>query len=323
MSRDLVVALSGGIGGAKLTLGLSRIMPADNLLVVANVGDDFEHLGLHISPDTDTLMYTLAGLDNTKLGWGRQDETWSFMETLTALGGEDWFRLGDRDLAVHVERTRRLRRGETLSAITADFCRRLGVGPRVLPATDDPVRTRLRTDEGWLDFQDYFVRLQCRPVVRELAFKGADEARPHPDLLAALRDERLRAVIICPSNPFISVEPILAVPGMRQALSACAAPVIAVSPIIGGRAVKGPTAKMMGELGMAPSAAAVAKRYGDLLDGYVMDIGDAEEAADVAPRVTLAPTLMTNLAEREELARVVLEAASALASLKLGRDFVA
>jgi LPPG:FO 2-phospho-L-lactate transferase len=319
MSRDLVVALSGGIGGAKLALGLSRILPADNLLVVANVGDDFEHLGLHISPDTDTLMYTLAGLDNTKLGWGRHDETWSFMETLTALGGEDWFRLGDRDLAVHVERTRRLRQGETLSSITADFCRRLGVGPRVLPATDDPVRTRLRTDEGWLDFQDYFVRLQCRPVVREVAFEGAEDARPHTDLLAALRDGRLRAVILCPSNPFISIEPILAVPGMRQALSACAAPVMAVSPIIGGRAVKGPTAKMMGELGMKPSAAAVAERYGDLLDGYVMDIGDAEEAAHVAPRVTLAPTLMTNLAEREELGRVVLEAASALASMKRGR----
>jgi LPPG:FO 2-phospho-L-lactate transferase len=319
MSRDLVVALSGGIGGAKLALGLSRILPADNLLVVANVGDDFEHLGLHISPDVDTLMYTIAGLDNTKLGWGRQDETWSFMETLTALGGEDWFRLGDRDLAVHVERTRRLRQGETLSSITADFCRRLGVGPRVLPATDDPVRTRLQTDEGWLDFQDYFVRLQCRPVVRELAFEGAEDARPHTDLLAALRDERLRAVIICPSNPFISIEPILAVPGMRQALSACPAPIIAVSPIIGGRAVKGPIAKIMGELGITPSAAAVAKRYGDLLDGYVMDIGDAEEVANVAPSVTLAPTLMTNLAEREELARIVLEAASALASMKRGR----
>jgi LPPG:FO 2-phospho-L-lactate transferase len=323
MSRDLVVALSGGIGGAKLALGLSRILPADNLLVVANVGDDFEHLGLHISPDVDTLMYTLAGLDNTKLGWGRQDETWSFMETLRALGGEDWFRLGDRDLAVHVERTRRLRQGQNLSSITADFCRRLGVGPRVLPATDDPLRTRLRTDEGWLDFQDYFVRLQCRPVVRELAFEGAEDARPHTDLLATLRDERLRAVIICPSNPFISVEPILAVPGTRRALSACAVPIIAVSPIIGGRAVKGPTAKMMGELGIKPSAAAVAKRYGDLLDGYVMDIGDAEEVANVAPRVTLAPTLMTNLAEREELGRVVLEAASVLASTKRGRDFIA
>jgi LPPG:FO 2-phospho-L-lactate transferase len=323
MSRDLVVALSGGVGGAKLALGLSRIVEPHNLLVVANVGDDFEHLGLHISPDADTLMYALAGLDNTKLGWGRRDETWSFMETLAALGGENWFRLGDRDLAVHVERTRRLQRGETLSAIAADFCRRLGVGPRVLPATDDRLRTRLRTDEGWLDFQDYFVRLQCRPVVREIAFEGAENARPHPDLLTALRNERLRAVVICPSNPFISVEPILAVAGMRQALSACAAPVVAVSPIIGGRAVKGPTAKMMGELGMSPTAAAVAQRYGDLLDGYVMDVGDAEEAALVAPRVTLAPTLMTNLEEREQLARFVLEAADALASLKRGRDLVA
>ena len=321
MSRDLVVALSGGIGGAKLALGLSRIVPPDDLLIVANVGDDFEHLGLHISPDIDTLMYTLAGLDNSKLGWGRQDETWVFMETLTALGGENWFRLGDRDLAVHVERTRRLRRGERLSAIAADFCRRLGVGPRVLPATDDRLRTRLRTDEGWLDFQDYFVRLQCRPVVRELAFEGADAASPHPELLAALRDEQLRAVIVCPSNPFISVEPILAVAGMREALSACAAPVIAVSPIIGGRAVKGPTAKMMTELGMKPSAAAVAQRYGDLLDGYVMDNADADEAALVAPRVTLAPTLMTTLAEREELARVVLGAADALASLNRAQNF--
>jgi LPPG:FO 2-phospho-L-lactate transferase len=323
MSGDLIVALSGGIGGAKLALGLSRVMPPDNLLVVANVGDDFEHFGLHISPDADTLMYTLAGLDNKNLGWGRQDETWSFMETLATLGGEDWFRLGDRDLAVHVERTRRLRAGEPLSAITADFCRRLGVGPRVLPATDDRLRTRLRTDEGWLDFQDYFVRLQCRPVLRELAFVGAESARPHPDLLEALRDERLRAVIICPSNPFISVEPILAVPGIREALSAASAPIVAISPIIGGRAIKGPTAKMMTELGMRPSAAAVAERYGDLLDGYVMDVVDVEDAAHVVPKVTLAPTLMTNLVEREELARVVLKAADALVSLKRGQDSVA
>ena len=323
MSRDLVVALSGGVGGAKLALGLSRVVKPEHLLVVANVGDDFEHLGLHVSPDADTLMYTLAGLDNTKLGWGRRDETWSFMEALSSLGGEEWFRLGDRDLAVHVERTRRLRQGETLSAITADFCRRLGVDPRVLPATDDRLRTQLRTDEGWLDFQDYFVRLQCRPVVREVAFDGADRARPHPDLLAALGDQRLRAVVICPSNPFISVEPILAVSGMREALSASAAPVIAVSPIIGGRAIKGPTAKMMAELRMSPSAATVAERYGDLLDGYVMDAGDAEEAKHVKPKTTLAPTLMTNLAEKEQLARVVLAAADGLVSQKRRRDLVA
>jgi LPPG:FO 2-phospho-L-lactate transferase len=323
MNRDLVVALSGGIGGAKLALGLSRIVEPENLLVVANVGDDFEHLGLHVSPDADTLMYTLAGLDNAKLGWGRHDETWSFMETLSALGGEDWFRLGDRDLAVHVERTRRLKGGEPLSAITADFCRRLGVGPRVLPATDESLRTRLRTDEGWLDFQDYFVRLQCRPQVRELVFAGAETARPHPDLLAALGDERLRAVIVCPSNPFISVEPTLAVKGVREALSACVAPIVAVSPIIGGRAVKGPTAKMMDELGMVPSAAAVAGRYGGLIDGYVMDVADENEAAQVAAKVTLAPTLMTSLAEKEELARVVLNAADALGVRKRRQDRVA
>ena len=314
MSRDLVVALSGGIGGAKLALGLSRILAPDNLIVVANVGDDFEHLGLHVSPDSDTLMYALAGLDNTKLGWGRRDETWSFMETLAALGGEDWFRLGDRDLAVHVERTRRLEAGEPLSAITADFCRRLGVAPRVCRRPTTALRTRLRTDEGWLDFQDYFVRLQCRPQVRELAFDGAQDARPQPDLVAALSDERLRAVVVCPSNPFISVEPILAVRGMREALARCGAPVVAVSPIIGGRAVKGPTAKMMTELGIIPGAAAVAARYGDLIDGYVMDVEDAGEAAQVAAKVTLAPTLMTSLAEKEQLARVVLEAADALAS---------
>ena len=193
----------------------------------------------------------------------------------------------------------------------------------MLPATDDRLRTRLRTDEGWLDFQDYFVRLQCRPQVRELVFDGAENARPHPDLLAALGDERLRAVIVCPSNPFISVEPTLAVKGVREALSACAAPIVAVSPIIGGRAVKGPTAKMMDELGMVPSAAAVAGRYGDLIDGYVMDVADEKEAAQVAAKVTLAPTLMTSLAEKEQLARIVLDAADALASSKRGTDLVA
>lgn len=312
MTQGLVVALSGGIGGAKLALGLSRVLPPEDLLIVANTGDDFEHLGLSISPDIDTLMYTLAGLDNPQLGWGRRDETWSFMETFSVIGGKTWFRLGDRDLAVHVERTRRLRQGDSLSVITADFCHRLGVGPRVLPMSDDRVRTRVLTETGWIDFQDYFVRQQCRPVVRELAFDGAAAARAHPDFLAALQREKLRAVVICPSNPFISVEPILAVPGVRAALAACRAPVVAVSPIIGGRAVKGPTAKMMAELGLAPSAAEVARRYGDLLDGYVIDHEDAGNAEGLGPRVTVAQTLMTTLAEREALARVVLDAADAI-----------
>jgi LPPG:FO 2-phospho-L-lactate transferase len=307
-----VVALSGGVGGAKLALGLGRVLPPEDLLIVANTGDDFEHLGLAISPDIDTVMYTLAGLANPELGWGRHDETWSFMETLGALGGATWFRLGDRDLAVHVERTHRLRSGETLSSITQDLCRRLGVGPRVVPMSDDPVRTRVRTDEGWIDFQDYFVHRRCEPVIHELAFHGAAEARAQPEFLAALADPRLTAVVICPSNPFISIEPILAVRGVRAALAACAAPVVAVSPIIGGRAVKGPTAKMMTELGMTASAGAVARRYGDLLDAYVVDFADMDQVAAIVPKVTLGQTMMTTLADREALARTVLGAAGVL-----------
>jgi LPPG:FO 2-phospho-L-lactate transferase len=312
-NRNLVVALCGGIGGAKLALGLSRVVAGADLMVVANTGDDFEHFGLAISPDLDTIMYTLAGLDDPQRGWGRRNETWTFMAALEALGGETWFALGDGDLATHVERTRRLRAGEALSAITADFCRRLAIAARVVPMTDDIVRTRLRTDEGWLDFQDYFVRRRCAPAVREVTYDGAATACAHPDLLAALGDSRLRAVVICPSNPFLSIEPILAVASLREAIARAAAPVVAVSPIIGGRAVKGPTAKMMSELGLEVSATAVARRYEDLLDAYVLDGADADEAAKLGIPVTVAHTLMTTLADRENLARHVLASADALA----------
>ncbi len=308
----MIIALSGGVGGAKLALGLSRILPAEDLLVVVNTGDDFEHLGLSISPDIDTVTYTLSGLANRELGWGRHDETWSFMETMESLGGETWFRLGDRDVALHVERTKRLRRGESLSTVTADLSARLGVKQRILPMTDDPVRTRLLTDDGWIDFQDYFVNRKCEPVVRELQFHGAKTARAHPDFMAALSSPALQAVVICPSNPFISVEPILAIPGVRDALANCPAPVIAVSPIIAGRAVKGPTAKMMTELGLDPTAGTVAHRYSDLLDGYVIDHADMSEVVSIDARVTLAQTLMTTLEDREALARTVLDAAAVL-----------
>ncbi len=308
----MIIALSGGVGGAKLALGLSRILPAEDLLVVVNTGDDFEHLGLSISPDIDTVTYTLAGLANRELGWGRHDETWSFMETMESLGGETWFRLGDRDVALHVERTKRLRRGESLSAVTSDLASRLGVKQRILPMTDDPVRTRLLTDDGWIDFQDYFVNRKCEPVVRELQFHGAETARAHPDFMAALASPALQAVVICPSNPFISVEPILAIPGVRDALAHCSAPVIAVSPIIAGRAVKGPTAKMMTELGLDPTAGTVAHRYSDLLDGYVIDNADMSEVVSIDARVTLAQTLMTTMEDREALARTVLDAAAVL-----------
>ncbi len=311
--KDLVLALSGGVGGAKLALGLAHAVAPDNLLIVANTGDDFEHLGLSISPDIDTLTYALAGLDNKTLGWGREDESWAFMETLAALGGPSWFRLGDRDLALHAVRTMRLRAGEPLSAITADIARRLGIGARILPMSDAPVRTRVDTDEGLLDFQDYFVGRQCRPVVTSLHFAGADSAPPHPDFVAALASPRLRAVVICPSNPFISVEPILALPGIRAALAACPAPVVAVSPIIGGKAVKGPTAKMMAELGITPSAAAVAARYGDLLDGYVLDIEDAALETALGLPCAVTQTLMKSLADKTALAREALALADRLA----------
>jgi len=308
-SEGFVLALSGGIGGAKLALGLYRILPPGALTVVANTGDDFEHLGLAISPDIDTLLYTLAGLDNPKLGWGRRDETWTFMKALKSLGGETWFNLGDADLATHVERTRRLAAGESLSQITDDFRRRLGISAQLLPMTDDRVRTRLRTADGWLDFQDYFVRQRCSPVVREIAFAGADQARPQSNFLAALADKNLQAVVICPSNPFISIDPILSLPEIREALRACEPPVVAVSPIIGGKAVKGPTAKMMAELGLPVDAAAVARHYGEILDHYVADEADQNEVSDLGARVTLARTLMSSLEDREALARVVLEAA--------------
>jgi LPPG:FO 2-phospho-L-lactate transferase len=310
-NRSLVVALCGGIGGAKLALGLSRVVAGADLMVVANTGDDFEHLGLAISPDLDTIMYTLAGLDDPQRGWGRRNETWTFMAALEALGGETWFALGDGDLATHVERTRRLRAGEALSTVTADFCRRLGIAARVVPMTDDVVRTRLRTDEGWLDFQDYFVRRRCAPRVLEVTYDGT--ARAHADVLAALGDARLRAVVICPSNPFLSIEPILAVPDLREAIARAVAPVVAVSPIIGGHAVKGPTAKMMSELGLEVNAATVARRYQDLLDAYVLDRTDAAEAGKLGIPVTVTHTLMMTLADRENLARHVLASADALA----------
>ena len=306
---SLVVALSGGVGGAKLALGLSRVLEDGRLMVVANTGDDFEHLGLAISPDLDTLLYVLAGLDNPETGWGRRGETWSFMAALEALGGETWFRLGDHDLATHIERTRRLEAGETLSAVTADFARRLGIGARIVPMSDEPVRTRIETSEGWLALQDYFVRRRCEPAMRAIAYDGAATARPQGDVLAALGDPDLRAVVICPSNPLISIGPILALPALRQALVACAAPVIAVAPLIAGRAIKGPTAKMMREMGIEPGAASVARLYGDVIDAYVLDRSDRAEAASLAMKTVLADTLMVTLADREALARVVLAAA--------------
>jgi LPPG:FO 2-phospho-L-lactate transferase len=301
-----VIALSGGIGGAKLALGLYRLLPPDSLMVVCNTGDDFEHLGLSISPDLDTLMYTLAGIANPETGWGRAGETWTFMAALAQLGGETWFRLGDGDLATHMERTRRLAAGERLSEITADFCRCLGVRAPLIPMCDEAVRTLVSTADGILPFQRYFVERRCEPEVRGFEFQGAEAARPTLALAEALESDRLEAVVICPSNPFISIDPILAVPGMRAAIAACRAPVVAVSPIIGGRAVKGPTATMMAELGITTSAEAVAEHYRGLLDGFVLDEADRAEAQAIDLPCLATRTLMTSDDEKRALAAEVL-----------------
>ena len=307
-----IVALSGGVGGAKLAHGLSLALPPEELSIIVNTGDDFRHLGLHIAPDLDSVLYALAGWSDPARGWGRRDETWTFMEALKGLGGETWFQLGDGDLAMHVERSWRLAQGAGLSEVTAHLCRALGIATRVLPMSDDAVRTRVRTAEGWLDFQEYFVHRRCKPAVREFLFAGAETARAQPDALAALERRDLRAIIICPSNPFVSVEPILAVPGLRAAIRQSQAPVVAVTPIIGGKAIKGPAAKMMSELGLDVSGAAVARRYADLIDGFVIDRSD--EFPDPLPGVTFfsAATLMNSTADRLRLARAVLQAADTL-----------
>lgn len=313
MTRPKVVALSGGVGGAKLALGLYRVLPPDALAVIVNTGDDFEHLGLHICPDLDTTLYTLAGVAHPELGWGRRDETWTFMQTLEALGGETWFRLGDADLALHVERTQRLKAGATLSAIVADLARRLGIEAAIVPVSDDPIRTRLATSEGELAFQDYFVRRRCEPRVQGVTYQGAAAARLAPPALAALESASLEAIILCPSNPYLSVDPLLSVPRLLPALRAARVPVVAVTPLIGGEAVKGPTAKIMRELGLPPTPRTIAQHYAPWIDGFVLDRADAAQAHAFDVPVHVTDTLMRSLPDRERLAREVLGFAATLA----------
>ena len=312
MSDVEVVALTGGIGGAKLALGLQRVLPPGALACVVNTGDDFVHLGLHVSPDLDTTLYTLAGCENREYGWGRRDETWTFMHVLEELGGETWFRLGDGDLALHVERTRRLGAGETLSAVMDDVGRRFGVASRLLPMSNDAVRTRVQTSDGELAFQEYFVKLHAEPEVRAIGFAGAAEARAPAGLAEVLASARLRAIVICPSNPYLSIDPILAVPGLAVALRGRGVPIVAVSPLIGGRAVKGPTAKIMRELGIETSNRAIAAHYGDLLDALVIDEADRLVELPRGLPTQIARTLMQSIDEREALARTTLEFADRL-----------
>jgi LPPG:FO 2-phospho-L-lactate transferase len=304
-----ILALSGGVGGAKLALGLARVLPAGALTVVANTADDFEHMGLYIAPDLDTVMYTLAGINDIERGWGLAGESWQCLDALERLGAERWFQLGDRDLATHIHRSALLREGLSLSAVTAKLCEALGVSVALLPMSDDPVRTLVDSEEGELPFQHYFVREQCRPRVRGFRFAGQQHARPQPGLLSLLTDPELAAVIICPSNPYVSVDPILGLAGVRDALAASAAPVYAVSPIIGDRALKGPAAKMMAELGLPVNAASVAAHYRGLVDTFVLDESDATLADTInepGMQVMTAPTVMKSLEDRERLAQQLL-----------------
>ena len=307
-----VLALCGGIGGAKLALGLYRVLDAGQLTVVVNTGDDFEHLGLNISPDLDTVLYTLGGVADPERGWGRAQETWQFMESLRRMGGETWFQLGDRDLAMHVLRTQWLKTGKSLSAFAAYLAPQLEISARILPMSDAPVSTIVETAEGDLPFQHYFVKRRCEPVVKAIRFAGANVAAPAAGVLDAITDPALRAIVICPSNPYLSIDPILAVPGIAPALSTGSAPVIAVSPIIGGQAVKGPTAKIMAELGVAVSTQAIVAHYRDIIDGLVIDEADGPDRKSVDLPVLATRTLMRDIADREQLARDVVAFADSL-----------
>jgi LPPG:FO 2-phospho-L-lactate transferase len=302
-----VLALAGGVGGAKLALGLSRILPPERLTVVVNTGDDEEFFGLHVSPDLDTVMYTLAGIANDETGWGLQDESFTALRAYERLGGEAWFALGDRDLGTHLRRTELLRAGRSLSEVTVELCRRLGVACSVAPMSDDRVRTLALTEEGALAFQEYFVHRRCEPALHGLRFNGAEQARPSPAFDRAL--DAAAALVVCPSNPFVSIGPILSISGVRDRIAAFAGPRVSVSPIIAGQAVKGPAAKMLAELGEEPSALAVARRYQGLCDAFVLDEADAGLVPAVEAlgmRAPVAHTLMQSEQDKVALARRVL-----------------
>ncbi len=309
-SSAKLVALCGGVGGAKLALGLAKRQPEIELSIIANTGDDFEHLGLTICPDIDTITYTLAGIANPQTGWGRSEETWSFMDALAELGGETWFRLGDKDLALHTLRTQMLSSGMSLSQVTSNLTAALNVTAEIIPMSDADVRTILRTAHGTLAFQDYFVRLQCKPVVSEIQFRGYENAEPSPRLAELLVDTSVDAFVICPSNPFISIDPILSVPSVRDSLIAHPAPVIAISPVIDCQCIKGPTSKLMEELDLGSSSRDIARYYGDLLDGFVIDESDSGIASQIEETgidVLTTGIVMSSIEDRCQLADRVID----------------
>jgi LPPG:FO 2-phospho-L-lactate transferase len=300
-----IVALAGGVGGAKFAHGLAQILPSEDLTVIVNTGDDFEHYGLYICPDLDTVCYTLAGLANPETGWGRVDETWNVIQNAVRLGGPDWFRLGDRDLGTHLERTRRLNVGHTLSQITQDFCQAWGITQTVLPMSDQSVRTIVETEEGDLAFQEYFVHRRCEPRVTGFRFEGVEQAEPAAGAREAISSAD--AIVICPSNPWVSIGPILRV--LSPLEWGKEVRVIAISPIIGGQTVKGPAAKMYRELGIEPSAVAVARHYCDFITDFVFDTLDKQlesEIRSLKMRTFVTNTLMNSHDDRKRLANDVL-----------------
>lgn len=315
--RRHVIALCGGVGGAKLAFGLTKVLAPSDLTIVVNTGDDFVHLGLSISPDIDTVAYTLADLADRERGWGRKDETWHFMAALAALGGDTWFNLGDRDLAVHIQRTQRLASGATLSRVTADMTSALGIDHAVVPMSDGPVRTIVKTEVGDLAFQHYFVKERCAPIATGVRYEGTSAGRLSPDFEAALNRQDIAAVIFCPSNPFLSIDPILALPAVRAKLKAIGAPIVAVSPIIGTEALKGPAAKLMRELGLEPGVISLVDHYDGLLDGLVIDHANAADFVVLQSR-EIHP-LLTDAVMRSDADRVRL----AGETLKLAADIFA
>ena len=306
MADPKVVALAGGVGGAKLADGLAQVLQPDHLTIIVNTADDFTHLGLRISPDLDTICYTLAGVANPETGWGRINETWYVFESLREMGMPDWFKLGDSDLATHLVRSILLNEGHTLSQITKDFCGMWGINSKVLPMSDDVIQTWVYTNEGDLEFQEYFVHRRCEPIVKGFNFEGVEKSKPAPGVLEAI--DQCDAVIICPSNPWVSIDPILSVPNIKTALENHL--VIAVSPIIESRTIKGPAAKMFMEMGIQPSAHAVAEHYGSIIHGLIIDNSDValvKEINDLSIHTFVTNILMRDRLDRGRLAREMIE----------------
>ena len=311
----MILAFAGGVGGAKLAHGLTRILNPSELVIVVNTGDDFLHLDYFICPDLDSVLYKFAGINDIERGWGVRDETWNFMDSLKKIGGEDWFQLGDKDLATHIERSRRLTEGQTLSEVTRALCQQHNIAHTLVPMTDHRVGTVVDTKDGDFFFQDYFVRLRCAPEFTGVHYKGMEDAVPAPQFEEALRDLSLQAIVFCPSNPFVSIDPILNVPGVSAALHKTDVPIVAVSPIIGGQAVKGPAAKMMAELDLLVSPLGIAQHYGDLIDGLVIDDEDADLAERIIATgisVQVTNTLMKSAEDEAHLAQKTLRFATKL-----------